>query len=99
MVRLVKPTPAKGTPGKTVASVDGRSLLLDLLANAVRRAEMEFKYDDAVARFYIAAEKLTKTRLQVAHDIDNSDADPDVIPGVEFPCCGKNGSPCLSQNE
>ena len=58
-------------------------LIQDLVANAVRRAVLEHKYDDAVARLYSAIEKLAKHRLLTAHGIDNSDIDlarvPDVI--------------------
>ncbi len=59
---------------------DGSALLLDLLGNAVRRAELEHKYDDAVARLYSAIEKMAKIRLKAGHGIDNSAVDPEKIP-------------------
>lgn len=37
----------KQVPGVVI---DGREPMLDLLAKAVRRAEVEFKHDDAVVR-------------------------------------------------
>lgn len=77
---LVKSTSTKEKQKEAEAPADGRALLLDLLANAVRRAEVEFKFDDAVARLYSAVEKIAKTRLLVAHGIDNSDVDPAAIP-------------------
>lgn len=59
---------------------DGRALLLDLLANAVRRAEVEHKYDDAVARLYSAIEKTAKLRLRTAWHLDNSAIEPGSLP-------------------
>lgn len=38
-------------------------ILLDLIANAIRRAEIEKKYDDAVARLYRALEKFAQNEL------------------------------------
>ncbi len=58
----------------------GRLFILDLLANAVRRGEIEHKYDDAVARLYSAIEKMAKLRLKSAHNIDNSDVKQEQIP-------------------
>ncbi|MGE4492689.1 MAG: TIGR02710 family CRISPR-associated CARF protein [Syntrophotalea sp.] len=55
-------------------------LVLDLVANAVRRAEMEYKFDDAVARLYSAIEKMAKRQLKVVHDLDNSDLDLEAVP-------------------
>jgi len=55
-------------------------LVLDLLANAKRRAEIEHKYEDAIARCYAAIEKFAKARLQSEHGIDPDGADPDTIP-------------------
>lgn len=49
-----------------------REMALDLLANARRRAELEGKYEDAVARCYSATEKLAKVQLKEAYSIDNS---------------------------
>lgn len=61
-------------------AADGRELVLDLLANAVRRAEIEHKYDDAVARLYSVIEKIAKLRLKTAWNLDNSAIDPASIP-------------------
>ena len=48
------------------------ALIYDLLANALRRAEMEKKYEDATARVYSAIEKSAKIALMENHKIDNS---------------------------
>lgn len=58
--------------GKSKESSDGRALLLDLLANAVRRAEREHRYDDAISRLYSVVEKSAKIQLKLMHGIDNS---------------------------
>ena len=59
---------------------DGHAIIIDLMANAVRRADIEFKYDDAVARLYSAIEKIAKARLKVGHNLDNSDLDLEKLP-------------------
>lgn len=46
-------------------------LFLDLVSNALRRAELEEKYDDAVVRLYSAVEKYAKARL-LEHGINNA---------------------------
>lgn len=56
-----------------------RAMALDLLANAQRRARLEGKYEDAVARCYSAVEKLAKIRLK-ERGIDNAAARPEQIP-------------------
>lgn len=66
--------------GKAKQPSDGQALILDLLANAVRRAEREHKYDDAVARLYSAVEKIAKIRLFVDHGINNSKVSPEQVP-------------------
>ncbi len=66
--------------GKAKEPSGGRGLLLDLLSNAVRRAEREHKYDDAVSRLYSVVEKSAKIRLKLAYGIDNSKVPVDVIP-------------------
>lgn len=66
--------------GEARPTLDGRRLLADLVANAVRRADVEHRYEDAVARLYSAIEKMAKVRLRVGHDIDNSRVPPDRIP-------------------
>ncbi|NCD32197.1 MAG: TIGR02710 family CRISPR-associated protein [Spartobacteria bacterium] len=55
-------------------------MAMDLLANALRRSEMEGKYEDAVARCYSAFEKMAKARLKTRYGIDNSCAKPEQIP-------------------
>jgi len=52
-----------------------RGLLLcyDLLANAKRRAELEDKFDDAIARLYRAIEALAQYRLEFKYGIKTSD--------------------------
>jgi len=62
-------------PGKL-----SRAMALDLLANARRRAELEGKYEDAVARCYSAVEKLAKVRLRDSYSINNSQARLEQIP-------------------
>lgn len=61
-------------------NADGNAIISDLMANAIRRADIEFKYDDAVARLYSAIEKIAKARLQVGHNLDNSDLDLEKLP-------------------
>lgn len=75
----------KSNPGKKdrAEPVGETSLLvMDLIANAIRRAEIEFKYDDAVTRLYSAVEKLAKHRLLVAYGINNSAVDLAKVPEV-----------------
>ncbi|NOY74826.1 MAG: TIGR02710 family CRISPR-associated protein, partial [Kiritimatiellaeota bacterium] len=55
-------------------------LIYDLLANALRRAELEKKYEDATARTYSAIEKTAKLRLLDKYGIDNSACYSDKIP-------------------
>lgn len=59
---------------------DGATLLQDLLSNAVRRAEREHKYDDAVSRLYSVIEKSAKIRLCTAYAINNSCVAKEDIP-------------------
>lgn len=61
-------------------SADGEAVIRDLVANAMRRAEIEFKYEDAVARLYSAVEKTAKVRLKMKYGIDNSAVDPGSVP-------------------
>jgi hypothetical protein len=51
-----------------------------LLANALRRAEMEQKYEDASARCYAAIEKFGKYMLNLKFGINNNAAQPEQIP-------------------
>ncbi len=55
-------------------------IILDLLANARRRADLEHKYEDAVARCYAAVERIAQHRLKFAHGIDSSAAPAEQLP-------------------
>lgn len=57
-----------------------REMVIDLLANALRRAELEEKFEDATARTYSAIEKIAKLRLKEKYNIDTSNCDPEYIP-------------------
>lgn len=75
----------KSSPGKkeqrNAAQPSQHSVLVrDLVGNAIRRATLEFKHDDAVARLYSAIEKLAKHRLLIGHGLDNSDVDLERVP-------------------
>ncbi len=54
--------------------------LLDLVANAERRARVARKYDDAVARLYSALEGIARNRLLSKYQIKNSNVQPQQIP-------------------
>jgi CRISPR-associated protein (TIGR02710 family) len=54
--------------------------ILDLLANAQRRAELACRYDDAVARLYSALESLARYRLEDEHGIANAEVPPEKVP-------------------
>lgn len=56
-----------------------REHVLDLLANATRRAR-EGKFDDAVARLYRAIEMAAQVRLQTEHGIDTAACDAGSVP-------------------
>ena len=60
----------------------GLFLCYDLIANARRRADLEHKYDDAVARLYRALEALAQHRLDFKHGIKTSNVDQDRLPAV-----------------
>jgi CRISPR-associated protein (TIGR02710 family) len=78
--RLVKSNPGKKDKIENKPTASNSLLVTDLVANAMRRATLEFKYDDAVARLYSAVEKLAKHRLLVAYGIDNSAVDLARVP-------------------
>jgi CRISPR-associated protein (TIGR02710 family) len=79
--RLVKSQPGKKDLAAAGPVGEQRSqLVMDLVANALRRAEIEQKYDDAVGRLYSAVEKLAKHRLLTVFAIDNSAVDLTKIP-------------------
>jgi len=52
----------------------------DLLANARRRADLELKYDDAVARLYRAMEVLAQVTLKESQGIETSNVKENSIP-------------------
>ena len=54
--------------------------MLDLIANADRRARIEGKYEDAVARLYSALERGAKFRLQRQYAISTEDVKPARLP-------------------
>lgn len=54
----------------------------DLISNARRRAELECKYDDAVARLYRAIEAIAQFKLKTTYGIDSSNVKEDLIPVV-----------------
>ena len=56
------------------------NMIFDLIANAQRRAKLEFKYEDATARIYSAIEKVAKHQLKQKYGIDNSKCDLQQIP-------------------
>ena len=64
-----------------IISGDKRELLMDLIANAKRRGDIEGKYDDAVARLYSVLEKIAQYQLKDKYGIDTSDIDESKIPG------------------
>ncbi len=58
-----------------------RAILLDLLASADRRARIEHRYEDAVARLYSCLERAARFRLASRTPaIDNAKARPELIP-------------------
>ncbi len=79
---LFKPNPSKKEQQQLLANinVDGQTFIADLLANATRRGEIEYKYDDAVARLYSVIEKIAKIRLKTVYELDNSDLDLSKVP-------------------
>jgi CRISPR-associated protein (TIGR02710 family) len=79
---IAKSTPKAGHHAASGFEQKDLLLIRDLLANAVRRAEVENKHDDAVSRLYSAIEKMAKVRLKLGHQIDNSDVRPEQIPGL-----------------
>jgi len=52
----------------------------DLLANARRRADLEQKFDDAVARLYRAIELIAQVELKESYGIETSDVKAESIP-------------------
>lgn len=64
------------------ATKEQKGLLLcyDLLANAKRRADLEDKFDDAMARLYRAMEAMAQFRLESQYGIKTSDVKAKQIP-------------------
>ena len=72
------------------APAAGHLRVADLIANAMRRGDLEARYDDAVARLYSALEMAARVRLLQVHEIETSAARADQIPEAlreEF--CGR----------
>ncbi len=63
-----------------ISQAHPRAYVADLVANAIRRAVLEEKYEDAVARLYAAVEKLGKLTLRRDHHLDNGKIDPEAVP-------------------
>lgn len=62
----------------------------DLISNARRRAEVECKYDDAVARLYRSMESIAQFKLKSAYGIDTSDVNEQLLPeGIKNEYCVK----------
>jgi CRISPR-associated protein (TIGR02710 family) len=57
-------------------------LIHDLLANALRRAELEQKYEDATARCYSAIERIAQHQLKLKYCIDPCNARAEQLPGA-----------------
>jgi CRISPR-associated protein (TIGR02710 family) len=57
-----------------------RTIFLDLLANAKRRAEMHHHYEDAMVRLYRALEILAQVQLDKAFGIRSQDVRADQLP-------------------
>lgn len=70
--------------GKDTATAH-RLDLLDLLANAQRRAELACRYDDAVARLYSALESLARYRLLDEYGLCNAEVSPEKVPEAVRP--------------
>ena len=86
---------SSGSPRDILNDTDaGQNFLLDLIANAQRRANSG-RYDDAVARLYSAFEKIAKNKLATTHGIDNSNIDISLLsePVQESlaTCCDTDG--------
>jgi len=58
----------------------GLLLFYDLMANAKRRADLEDKFDDAMARLYRAMEAVAQFRLESQYGIKTSDVKTNQIP-------------------
>jgi CRISPR-associated protein (TIGR02710 family) len=65
-----------------LTSAEGRddAYVLDLIANAERRADVEGKYEDGVARLYSCLERGAKFRLQRQYGISTDAVKPEQLP-------------------
>jgi CRISPR-associated protein (TIGR02710 family) len=65
-----------------LTSSEGRdeAYILDLIANADRRADIEGKYEDGVARLYSCLERGAKFRLQRQYRVCTDDVESDQLP-------------------
>ncbi len=75
--------PAKSGSTPVEVLEGGRAVILDLIANADRRARVEHKYEDAVARLYSCVERAARFRLLARTPaIDNEKVPPALVPEV-----------------
>ncbi|MEO0087320.1 MAG: TIGR02710 family CRISPR-associated CARF protein [candidate division WOR-3 bacterium] len=65
---------------RIVDEKDKKALVCDLIANAERRAKLENKYDDALARLYRAVEMIAQNRLLEKYSIKTNDVDLSKVP-------------------
>lgn len=65
---------------RIVDEKDTDALIYDLIANAERRAKLENKYDDALARLYRATEMLAQFKLEKNYSIRTNNLDLSKVP-------------------
>ena len=82
LITLGQRNPSKNKPAPMGKPAEKSFLVIDLVANAKRRAAIEYKFDDAVSRLYSAIEKIAKYRLLVNYGIENSDVDLAKVPAA-----------------
>jgi len=66
----------------TAANTRDEAYVLDLIANADRRARIEGKYEDAVARLYSGLERAARFRLRRQYRINTEDVKREQLPEV-----------------
>jgi CRISPR-associated protein (TIGR02710 family) len=64
----------------TVTDTRDEAYILDLIANADRRARIEGKYEDAVARLYSGMERAARFRLRRQYRINTEDVKQEQLP-------------------
>jgi CRISPR-associated protein (TIGR02710 family) len=80
---FLKRIPGHGSDAASRAVAGGETLILDLVANADRRARIEHKYEDAVARLYSCVERAARFRLFTRSPaIDNEKVAPEQVPAA-----------------